>query len=217
MSIELAADQTEDNTVVVVPKGYRMDAAGRIVPLKMIKAIDLQRDTVVTDLCNAAKAESARLFGFKSVAVQSVSDFVAASLESYGVKHGGKKGNITLVSFDGKFKIVRQMQETLNFDERLQAAKALIDECIQAWSKGSNANIKVLVNDAFQVDREGKISTGRVLGLRRLDIADDKWAKAMHAITDSMQVANTKSYMRFYERNDETGEYFPISLDVAAI
>lgn len=217
MNFETTSAPAVEDDAVVVPKGYRMDAAGRIVPLKMIKAIDLQRDEVVTALCEQAKAESARLFGFKSVAVQSVSDFVAASLASYGVKHGGKKGNITLVSFDGKFKIIRQMQETLNFDERLQAAKALIDECIQAWSKGSNANIKTLVNDAFQVNSEGKISTGRVLGLRRLDIADEKWAKAMHAIADSMRVSNTKSYMRFYERNDETGEYFPISLDVAVV
>ncbi|REM31517.1 DUF3164 family protein, partial [Mycobacterium tuberculosis] len=73
------------------------------------------------------------------------------------------------------------------FDERLQAAKALIDECIQSWSKSSNVNLKVLVNDAFQVDQQGKISTGRVLGLRRHDIDDEKWQLAMKAIGDSMQ------------------------------
>lgn len=215
MSSQLAEDQTEE--AVIVPAGYRMDAQGRIVPIKMIKPIDLQRDTVVTQLCQQAEAESARLFGFKSVAVQQLSDFVATSLASYGIKHGGKKGNITLISFDGKYKIVRQMQEAISFDERLQAAKALIDECIQTWSKGSNANIKVLVNDAFQVNSEGKISTGRVLALRRLDIVDDKWLKAMHAIADSMRADSTKSYMRFYKREDATGEYFPISLDAAVV
>ncbi|MDO8769553.1 MAG: DUF3164 family protein [Burkholderiaceae bacterium] len=216
MNTETTSAPAADDAVIV-PAGYRMDAQGRIVPLKMIKAIDLQRDSVVTQLCVQAEAESARLFGFKSVAMQSVSDFVSASLANYGIKHGGKKGNITLVSFCGKYKIIRQMQETISFDERLQAAKALIDECIQTWSKGSNVNIKTLVNDAFQVNAEGKISTGRVLRLRSLDIADEKWAKAMHAIADSMRADNTKSYMRFYKRNDETGEYFPISLDVAVV
>jgi hypothetical protein len=148
--------------------------------------------------------------------MNAIEEFVVRSLDQYDVKHGGKKGNVTLVSFDGRYKVVRQMQETIVFDERLQAAKALIDECIHIWAKGSNANIKVLVNDAFQVDREGKISTGRVLGLRRLDIKDETWTRAMAAISDSMNVASTKPYVRFYERN-AAGEYVAISLDVASL
>ncbi|WEH92951.1 DUF3164 family protein [Acinetobacter soli] len=129
---------------------------------------------------------------------------------------GGAKGNLTLFSFDGKYKIVRQIQDSIRFDERLQAAKALIDECIQSWSANSNDYLKVLVNDAFQVDKEGKISTGRVLGLRRHNIDDTKWQKAMQAISDSIIVTDSKNYVRFYER-DEDGKYQPISLDFANI
>lgn len=200
-----------------IPPGYWEDANGRLTPVSKIKPIDKDRHHVVTDLCEQAKKQSAALMGFKTTAMHSVSEFVGRSLAAYDVKHGGKKGNITLITFDGRYKIVRQMQETITFDERLQAAKALIDECIQTWSKGSNANIKVLVNDAFQVDSAGKISTGRVLGLRRLDIADGQWRWAMQAISDSMRVASTKPYIRFYERDDVTGDYQAINLDVAAI
>jgi len=199
-----------------IPSGYWQDASGNLVPVAKIKEIDKDRTKTVTELCEQAKLESARLVGFKVTAMQAVNDFVARSLAEYDVKHGGAKGNVTLVTFNGKFKIIRQMQENIVFDERLQAAKALIDECIQSWSKGSNANIKVLVNDAFQVDSAGKISTGRVLGLRRLDIKDEKWLQAMQAIGDSMRVASTKPYIRFYERDDATGEYMTINLDVAA-
>lgn len=199
------------------PPGYWEDANGNLTPVSKIKPIDKDRHNLVTHLCAEAKAQSALLFGFKSVAMQEITAFIDRSLAEYDVAHGGKKGNVTLVSFDGRFKIIRQMQETITFDERLQAAKALIDECIQSWSKGSNANIKVLVNNAFQVDQQGKISTSRVLGLRRLEITDEKWLKAMQAIGDSMQVASTKPYIRFYERDDTTGEYMPINLDVAAV
>jgi hypothetical protein len=200
-----------------IPPGYWMDANYSLVPLAKIKPIDKDRHQVVTGICEEAKKVSAALFGFKVTAMQTVNEFVERSLQAYDVKTGGKKGNVTLISFDGKFKVVRQMQETITFDERLQAAKALIDECIQGWSKGSNVNIKVLVNDAFQVDREGKISTGRVLGLRRHDIKDEAWQRAMQAISDSMRVASTKPYVRFYERDDATLEYMPINLDVAAL
>ena len=197
--------------------GYWEDANGALIPVAKIKEIDKDRSKTVTELCEQAETESARLMGFKTAAMHAVTEFIERSLAEYDVKHGGKKGNVTLISFNGMYKIVRQMQETIVFDERLQAAKALIDECIQGWSKGSNVNIKVLVNDAFQVDQQGKISTGRVLGLRRHDIDDPKWLEAMRAIGDSMKVASTKPYIRFYKRDETTGEYFPINLDVAAI
>jgi hypothetical protein len=199
------------------PPGYWESAEGTLVPVTKIKPIDKDRHKVVFDLCEEAKNASAALFAFKATSMQAISDFVDRSLAEYEVKHGGKKGNVTLVSFDGRYKIIRQMQETITFDERLQAAKALIDECIQGWSKGSNANIKVLVNDAFQVDQQGKISTGRVLRLRRLDIKDEAWQRAMQAISDSLRVSSTKPYVRFYERDDATGVYQPINLDVAAL
>ena len=111
---------------------------------------------------------------------------------------------------------MRQIQDSIRFDERLQAAKILIDECIQSWSADSNDYLKVLVNDAFQVDKEGKISTGRVLGLRRHSIDDPKWKEAMEAIADSIRVVDSKSYVRFYER-DEDGKYQAISLDFANV
>lgn len=200
-----------------IPKGYMMNAAGALVPESKVKPIDKLRTMVTTSLCEEAKKLNAHMAGVKLESMRMIDEFVEQSLKEYGVAQGGKKGNITLVSFDGRYKVVRQMAETIVFDERLQAAKALIDECIHVWAKGSNANIKVLVNDAFQVDREGKISTGRVLGLRRLDIKDETWTRAMAAISDSMNVASTKPYVRFYERDERSGDYMPISLDVAAL
>ena len=150
-------------------------------------------------------------------AMQEVAALVATSMEQYGVKTGGEKGNVTLTSFDGKYKLVRQMQDRLVFGEQLLAAKALIDECVQAWSKDANDNIRALVNHAFQTDKEGKINTGRVLGLRSLDIQDEAWKQAMQAIADSTKTASTTPYVRFYERDEGTGEYKAISLDVAAV
>ncbi|MDP3652432.1 MAG: DUF3164 family protein [Rhodoferax sp.] len=200
-----------------IPPGYWKDASGNLVPESKVKQIDQLRNQLVYDLCQMAEAESQALGKFKASAMMEVSSFCALSLDQYGVKTGGDKGNITLVSYDGKYKIVRQMQDKITFGEQLMAAKTLIDECVHEWAQGANDNIKALVNHAFQTDKEGKINTGRVLSLRRLDIRDDKWVNAMQAIADSIQTASTKPYVRFYKRNDTTLEYVPISLDVAAV
>ena len=204
-------------TPSTIPPGYWQDASGNLIPESKVKDIDKLRHQVVTDLCHMAKQRRDGLAEFKAKAMQEVAALVATSMEQYGVKTGGEKGNVTLTSFDGKFKLVRQMQDRLVFGEQLLAAKALIDECVQAWSKDANDNIRALVNHAFQTDKEGNINTGRVLGLRSLDIQDEAWKQAMQAIADSTKTASTTPYVRFYERDEGTGEYRAISLDVAAV
>jgi hypothetical protein len=200
-----------------IPQGYWQDANGRLIPEDMIKDIDKARHELVMEIVAKAKEQHLLLVAFKASTFADISAFVELSAEKYNAKVGGNKGNITLMSFDGKYKLVRQMQDNLAFDERLQAAKALIDACIKDWTQGSRSEIKALIDNAFQVDKEGKISTGRVLGLRRLDIQDPQWQSAMQAISDSVQVLGSKPYIRIYERVGDSDNYQPISLDLASI
>lgn len=200
-----------------IPAGYRQDATGRLVHESLIKPIDTERDALVARLAAEAKQMSAQLAAYKARTFADIAAFVELSAEQYGVALGGTKGNVTLVSFDGRYKVIRQVQETLAFDERLQAAKALVDECIMEWATGANPQIITLVNDAFQVNREGQINTARVLSLQRLDISDPKWQRAMQAIRESIRVASSKSYVRVYERVGTTDRYEAIPLDVAGV
>lgn len=212
----------EDTTTAAapaVPKGYWQDAQGNLVPAAKVKELDKARDKVVRRLAVAAQEMSNQLAQFKLLAFAELAEFVETSATEYGVEMRGAKGkgNVTLTSYDGRYKVERQVAENIAFDERLQVAKQLIDKCVHTWAKGANKNIQALVNHAFQVDKEGQVSTGRVLGLRRLDIADADWQRAMSAIADSMRATSSKSYLRFYERNDETGAYLAISLNAATV
>jgi hypothetical protein len=142
--------------------------------------------------------------------------FAEISTNQYGKTWGGKKGNITLNTYDGRYRLMISVEDTIAFDERLQVAHRIIGECLDKWSLDVRPEIKVLVNDAFQVDKAGKISTHRVLGLRRIEIDDPDWKKAMQAISDSSQISGSKQYLRFYEWNEQ-GQYIQIPLDIAAI
>ncbi|MGE4406075.1 DUF3164 family protein [Pseudomonas sp.] len=192
------------------------DPQGRMVPIEMVKEIDLERDALVKEIVGEARRAAEVLKAFKHQAMGDVGAFVELSAEKYGAKLGGNKGNVTLTSYDGQYKIQRAIAEHVYFDERLQAAKALIDECIHAWSVDSRPEIKVLIDDAFQVDKQGNINTNRILSLRRLPIKDEKWGKAMEAIGDALQVGGSKAYLRIYERQAD-GSYRQINLDMAAI
>ena len=200
-----------------ITNDYKQDAKGRLVPLATIKPIDLARDQLVQEIVAKAKALNAALASFKSSVFADIGAFVDLSVERYDTRLGGAKGNVTLVSFDGRFKVLRAMADTLTFDEGLQAAKALIDECVHEWTEGARSEIRALINDAFNVDKEGKISTGRILSLRRLDIQDEKWQRAMSALSDSVRVQCSRSYIRVYERVGDTDQYQAIPLDIAGV
>ncbi|WP_095157161.1 DUF3164 family protein [Pseudomonas sp. Irchel 3E13] len=200
-----------------IPQGFRQDAKGHLVPEDLIKPIDLARDELVNELVGRAKAVSAALAGFKVAAFGDIKAFVDMSAEQYKATIGGKKGNVTLLSFDGQYKIIHAVQDSIKFDERLQAARALIDECAAEWTQDARSEVRVLVNEAFRTDKAGEISTGRVLGLRRLEIQDERWQRAMQAIGDAVQVVGSKSYIRVYERIGTSDQYAPIPLDIASI
>lgn len=202
-----------------IPRGYWKDAMGNLVPVGKVKPLDKARDALVQRLISSAKEQAKEVAEFKAQAFADIDAFVQASAAEYGtvVRGAAGKGNVTLTSFDGRFKVVKAVQDKIMFDERVQVAKAIIDERVHTWSKGANQNLRAIVNHAFQVDKAGNISVSRVLSLRQIKIQDPEWERAMAAIADSMKAASSKSYVRFYERDEATGEYLAISVDVSAV
>ncbi|EOF5041026.1 DUF3164 family protein [Providencia rettgeri] len=200
-----------------VPEGFWINAKGHNVPLKTIKQIDRLRDALVGDIVTPAKALNQALKDLKTTAFNSIDAFRELSAEQFDAPVGGEKGNVKLYAFDGEHCIQVAIQDRMAFDERLQTAKTLIDECIFSWSEGANPNILAIINDAFQVDKEGKIRIREILSLRRLDIQDDKWLKAMDAISESIQIVDSCRYIRIYERTGDSNKYIQISLNITGV
>ena len=111
------------------------------MPVESIKEIDLTRNELVREIVEKALKVSGVLADFNKNAQEEIEAFVELSAEKYGAKVGGRKGNMTLTSFGCKYRIVRVISDRLEFDERLQAAKALIEECIKEWTEGSRGEI----------------------------------------------------------------------------
>ncbi|WP_145551122.1 DUF3164 family protein [Yersinia intermedia] len=195
---------------------YMKDRKGRLVPVAQVSDYDLAMDSFVKEQVAAAKVKSADLSDFKQRAFDECYAWLDLVAEKYGRTRGGVKGNVTFSSFDGSVQITIRVQETLTFGPELQIAKDLIDECVTEWSEGANANLRAIIGDAFQVDKEGQLNTGRILSLRRVKIQDERWNRAMEAISESLQVAMSKTYINFREK-DKHGKLINIPLDIAAI
>jgi len=202
--------------VMIDGKNYWKDANGALKPDELVKPIDKERDELVRSFVALAEEHSMAMKRFKRMVFDDVGAFISLSAEKYGVRIGGAKGNVTLFTYDGSYKMQLAVQEHIRFDERIHAAKALIDECLHDWSEGAKPELKALIDNAFEVDKEGNLSTAKILSLRRVEIADKRWNQAMEAISDSVQVVGSKDYIRFYQR-DADGKYQPISLDMASV
>lgn len=199
-----------------------IDGEGRHVPADLVKPIDKMKDEVVRRLNAQAEEVQACMAAFKQLALAEAFAAKALIFERYGATLGGKKGNFSLTSYDGSMAVEVQVADRIAFGPELQAARALIDECIESWAEGGNANIRALVDYAFQVNKAGGIDTGRILGLRKLDMKgpdgtpDQKWLTAMSAISDAIQVNGTATYIRF-KKKDARGVLTSTVLDFASL
>ncbi len=195
---------------------YRKDHRGAYIPVEQIREIDLARDELVNEKAAKIEAAQASIAALKDELMGDIAAFVQLSAERYGAKVGGDKGNITLMSFDGTYKLKRQTSESLGFDEGLRAAKNIIDECLEEWSRNSPVPLRAIVEQAFDVNKEGRINTNAILSLRRIKIDNERWQQAMQAISDSLQTQDSKAYVRLYKR-DKTGKYNAVPLDMSAL
>ncbi|MFD2645104.1 DUF3164 family protein [Pseudomonas japonica] len=202
---------------LVIPTGFVMNAAGHLVPESQVRDHDKLRDSVARDLGNTAEQLSNSLASFKKKALADIADLIAISSERYGVKLGGKKGNVSIVTYDGEFKIERAFADRIVFTEEILAARELINKCISAWSEGANNHLRVLVDRAFRANKQGQLMVKDVLSLLRVEIDDPVWKTAMDALKDSIQVNGTAVYVRVYKRHGNTDQYLPINLTLAGV
>lgn len=200
-----------------VPEGYMLDSRGRLCPLSVVDPIDQMRDKVVIELFGLAKSLNQNIVDSKSRMFADIAAFVDLSAEQYGVKRGGAKGGVQLTSYDGRIKIVISKGRSIRADERILAAITLLNEFAVDLAKTGDENMQVVIQETFRPDAEGNLSLHRIMGLRRWKIKEPRWASAMKAIDDSLQVEVSKQYIRFYERVGQTNHWKAVPLDVAAV
>lgn len=195
-------------------QGRWIDAQGKPIPVRYVDQSDKMRDRLVMKLARQAEKLSRQITDFKITAFDEIEKYLDRLEKMYNINSRTKVGNKVLTDFSNTMKIEIRVIKLIDFDDRLILAKSIIDDCIKRWSKGANDKLLLLVEEAFKVDNRGKLDKTRIMALRRWNIQDEQWRKAMDIIADSIKVVNTKSYIRFSVKN-EKGDWEAIPLDIA--
>lgn len=196
-------------------KPYMRNARGYLVPVESVKPVDLLMDELVRKLQGFAEPLSEQVTRFRRHTFADINSLLALIGQEYGVKLGGKKGNITLLSFDGLRKVQVQNADQVIFGPELQAAKHLVDDCLRSWTADARSELRTIITNAFQVDKEGKLNHAALFALFRHDIDDAGWKRAMDALKDSIRIVGAKTYVRFYKRESVDHAWSAITIDLA--
>jgi len=196
-------------------KPYWRDAKGALVPEELVKPGDKLIDEQVRKIMGHARELNAQIARFKQHTLDDVAALMDLLLQDYGTKIGGTKGNVSLTSHDGTLQVRLQIQERLTFGPELQAAKELVDEYLAELTADSGPELRGIVQHAFRTDQAGLINRAELFRLLRLEVADDRWQRAMKAIKDSIRVEGTKEQVRFYERATSRDRWGAVTIDVA--
>lgn len=204
-----------DGRFVMNDAVYMSDAKGALVPVSLIKPQHLLEDELVRKVIGFAVALSEQIARFKQHTFDDLGGFEALLAQEYGSTVGGAKGNKTLTTHDGLFKVSVQVADNIVFGPELQIAKALVDECLNEWAAGARDEIRAIVTRAFNTDKAGQINRSEIFMLLRLQIEDDRWQRAMKAIRDAMRVEGSKTYVRCHRRDTVDGPWQAITIDLA--
>lgn len=196
---------------------YLIDGKGGLIPLTAVKPQDVLQDELVRKIMGFAEPISAQVARFRQHTLDDVDAFVALLEQEYGARRGGKKGNLSFLSYDGLQKVDVGVGENIAFGPELQIAKELVDDCLRDWSQGTRDELKAVINRAFDVDSQGKVNRNDLFYLLRLEIEDERWKRAMKAIRDSIRVIGSKRYVRIYRRPNNQAAWEAVSINMATL
>jgi hypothetical protein len=192
-----------------------IDAKGGYIPVGNVKPVDLLIDETVRKIMGYMVAASEQISRLKAHTFEDIGGLEALLAQEYGATLGGKKGNMSLTSYDGCFKVQVQVADRLTFGPELQVAKTLLDECLNEWAASARPELQAIVTRAFNTDKEGQINRAEIFTLLRLEIEDARWKEAMRAIRDAIRIEGTQTYVRAYRRASPDRPWAAVTIDMA--
>jgi len=199
--------------------GFWINKKGEKIHPDLIRADEKLKDEMIEELTQKASDMQQKLKAFKDEAFEDVESYFQLLLQKYGMdgKKNSKKGNLILENFSATKKITISVADRIDFNEKLNIAKLKIDVYLLEVTKDSSAEVKTLITKAFEVDKKGNVNAKKILALKGYEISHPLWQEAMSIIDEATQVISSKSYIRFYKRDDTSKEYKQIVLDLSGV
>jgi hypothetical protein len=198
-------------------KGFWQNKSGGFVHKDLVNIDKQLEDEVVEKLIGEAHNMQQQLLEFKYKAFEDCYNFNDLLRDEYNLKKiKSTSGAVTFRNFNGTQEVTIQVAKLITFDQKLTLAKEKIDIYLDNLTKDSESEIRTLITNVFDV-KNGKVDAKKILSLKSYNISNPLWQEAMKMIDDAIEVAGTKSYIRFKEKASIDSKLESISLDIASL
>jgi len=187
---------------------------GAEVPEGMVTRDDKLRDEVVNKIINKARKGERLIAKFKESVYGDIEEYMKRLRTECGLDamKDSRKGNVALMSFNGKRKVQIRIQESIQFNEKLTLAKEKIDLYLNEITSEANDEIKFFIKSVFD-DKNDNIDVKRVIGLKKLAIKHPLFIDAMKLVDEATEVGGSKQYIQFYEKQGAEDKWESILLN----
>lgn len=190
---------------------------GKLIPSKNIPKHIRKRDMTVTKIIKMALTLQKQMKSTKEKMHKAVIDyckFVAEVKESSDLT---PDGNLQLSDYANLNLVSLYQNQIIGFDEQLNVAKAIINKCLVKWSKDSNVNLRIVVDNAFKLDSKGNLNKSMILSLCQIEINDKDWTKAISLIKSSIFAKETRQYLKIATREKTSDKFQGVVLDMSTL
>ncbi len=196
------------------PEGFVYNAEGNLIARCNIPAHELRKDAFTGGLVEQVKDQQRLLKSFKANLVKAFEEFRIELLDQFNAKlHARGSGeNVTVYSFDGKYKIAYRTTKLKTLGPELAAARELAREWFNAHKDSAPHDMLLPAQEFYSND----MTVTTVVKFIGWKVQDPTLVEAQSAAKDALLIIGSKSYFNFYER-DEQGEYQPIHLNFSKL
>lgn len=182
---------------------------------KAREAYESLRDDSITSMVSYAIQLNESLKGFKKSSFE-VIETLYKMLQEHSNRHAQGKGNVTLDTADGQFRVVFKRSDNTRFDERATQAEAhILDFLTSEYPEGSNTS--KLIRSLLE-RKKGQLDKNLVLKLigMKNDFDNEHWKMGIDLLQESIVPDETRFYAEYFYRSDD-GEWLPIVLNFAKL
>ena len=188
---------------------------GETVPEKYVSDYDKKKERVILKIAKDAEKINKQLLGFKKLIFGESDKLFDDMFKAHNMEKKPGKGNYTLYTFDKSMKIEVNVQDNVDFDDRIQLAQEKLNQFIELKTKDVDMDLSVLINNAFKTNK-GRLDKSRIFGLFQLKINHPMWLEAIELIKQSVVTNDTSRYATVSKRTAD-GRYVLVQLNFSKI
>ena len=192
------------------------NSKGKRVPIELINPADRDRERMINQVFELAEELQVQLIETKQKMYFAIAEFMK--------KHGGvpefdvaSMEQLHFTDFAAKRQLQIRKAEKIDYNEQLNTALRLLNECVEEWTQGDRPELCSLIQQVVSAGKKGKIDHAMLLRLQRINSTYPKFQKAQQLIAASINTYFAKQYLLIRKRDNAEGKFQTVNLNFSGI